>query len=409
MKFTERSVMALQPKKERYEVWEDNRRGFGLRIGPTKKTWIFLYRYQGKARRMILGVFPKDSLAEAHAAHSEAVLKLEEGIDPGTERVQGKVSERNAETVADLVEVYLEKWARPRKRASSVKEDERMLRKDVIPVWGHRKACDIRRKDVIALMDDLLARGATVTANRTLAVIRKMFNFALSRDIIDATPCAQIAAPAKENRRDRVLSEEEIRAFWTGLSKAGMSEGVKLALKLQLVTAQRKGEVSTAEWKDFDLDNRMWVIPGEKTKNGFPHRVPLSHLAMNILEEMRIQSQNSRWLFPSPRTLEKPMIPTSFDHALKRHIAKLGVGESFCPHDLRRTAGTQMTSMGISRLAVGKILNHTERSVTAIYDRHGYDDEKRMALDTWGRKLEAIISGSVNGKVIPLIRKEVNG
>jgi integrase len=106
--------------------------------------------------------------------------------------------------------------------------------------------------------------------------------------------------------------------------------------------------------------------------------------------------------------MEKPMIPTSFDHALKRHIDKLGVGESFCPHDLRRTAGTQMTSMGISRLAVGKILNHTERSVTAIYDRHGYDDEKRVALDAWGRKLEGIISGVVDAKVIQLMRKVEN-
>jgi integrase len=130
---------------------------------------------------------------------------------------------------------------------------------------------------------------------------------------------------------------------------------------------------------------------------------------MSILEEIRIQSQNSRWLFPSPRTSEKAMIPTSFNHALKRHIDKLGVGESFRPHDLRRTAETRMTSMGISRLAVGKILNHAEQSATAIYDRHGYDDEKRMALDAWGRKLEGIISGENAAKVIPLIRKEVNG
>ena len=133
MRMTDRSIKALKPKAERYEAWEDSRTGLGLRISPAgRKSWLYMYRFQGKARRMTLGTYPAVGLADARIKHANAKGMLAKKQDPGTVLVAERKAERQAETVAELVEEYLEKWARPRKRSAA--EDERILRKDVIPV-----------------------------------------------------------------------------------------------------------------------------------------------------------------------------------------------------------------------------------------------------------------------------------
>lgn len=319
---------------------------------------------------------------------AEATKLLERGIDPGQREVQEKKAERTAETVAELAEAYLDKWARPRKRSAA--EDERILRKDVFPAWGRRKAKDIARRDVIALLDKIVDRGSPISANRTLAVIRRMFGWALSRDLVPASPCAAVKAPAKESRRDRVLTTEEIARLWRALDEPEMpiSLPIRLALKLQLVTAQRKGEVINAAWSESELAEGVWTIPAEKAKNGMPHRVPLSPLARAVLDA--IPEPHSQWLFPSPRG-GGPIGGQSVDHAMHRNPEALGIG-NITPHDLRRSAASHMTSVEISRLVVSKILNHAEPGITAVYDRHSYDREKRAALDAWGARLEEIIS-----------------
>ena len=210
MRFTDKGIAALKPKSERYEVWEDGRTGLGVRVTPKgRRSFVHMYRFDGKARRMTLGTYPVVGLASARVKHASAKEQLSKGIDPGAQQIERKRAERNAETVADLIEEYLEKWARPRKRSAD--EDERKLKKEVLPLWGKRKAREITRRDVITLLDGIVDRGAPIRANRTLAVIRKMFNFALSRDILDTTPAAMVQAPARENQRDRVLTADEIR------------------------------------------------------------------------------------------------------------------------------------------------------------------------------------------------------
>jgi integrase len=239
-------------------------------------------------------------------------------------------------------------------------------------------------------------------ANRTLAVVRKMFNFAVGRDIVSVSPCLSVRAPAPEQQRDRVLTVDEICALWHALEGAKMmSEGSKLALKLQLATAQRKAEIVTAAWNEIDLTEKWWTIPPEKAKNKLPHRVPLSPLALELLQAAKNITGDSPWVFPSPQT-DRHITPEAVDHALRRPGLE-ALGFTFVPHDLRRTAASHMTGMGISRLVVSKILNHVERGVTAVYDRHSYDREKRQALEAWALKLKAIIEeAEIN--VIPLVR-----
>ncbi len=418
-RFTDKSIAALRSKPERYEKWEGG--GFGIRVSPHGvKSWIWLYRFQGMPRRMTLGTYPDLSLSKAHIKLEHARELLKSGVDPGAAEVEQHRAERAAETVGELIDSYIEKWAKPRKRSAS--EDERILEKDVRPAWGRRKAKDIVRRDVIALLDKIAEdRNAPIQANRTLAVVRKMFNWALSRDIVPASPCAAVKAPGKEVRRDRVLSADEIKGLWTALGKADLaiSKPIRLALKLQLATAQRKGEVTGAEWSEFDIEEeKVWTIPAAKAKNGMAHRVPLSPLAIELLKEIKAAppkkgkrkkapisegetAERPRWLFPSPRG-GKPITGPAVDHAMRDNLDELGIAEA-TPHDLRRTAASHMTSIGISRLVVAKLLNHAERDVTSIYDRHSYDAEKRHALEAWSARLEEIVAGrAARGNVYTL-------
>lgn len=363
---------------------------------------------------MTLGRYPKMTVAEAHSEHGKALVALEKGIDPGEVEVEKRREDRKAPTVKLLVEEYIEKWAKPRKR--SWEKDQSILDRDVVTEWGRRKAKEITRRDVVILLDKIVERGAPIQANRTLAVIRKMFNFALSRDIVTANPCQQVKPPAAERQRDRVLSAAEIKTLWDTLDRvdqksegegkeASMSKGTALALQFQLLTSQRKGEVATAEWAEIDLDGKLWTIPAEKSKNKLPHRVPLSPQAVSLLELVKNESKESIWLFPSPRGQGKRhILETAIDHAARLNQEAIGI-DHWVPHDLRRTAASMMTSIGISRLVVSRILNHVESGITAVYDRHSYDVEKRSALDAWGRKLEQIVYSEKPNNIVSFNNK----
>jgi integrase len=397
MRLTNRQIDALKPKSSRYEVWDGS--GFGVRVTPRgTKSFIWVYHHEGRPRRMTLGSYPKMTLADGRLRLAEARKILERGEDPGAKNVAARRAEKQAESVAKLAERYLELWARPRKRSAA--EDERILRSDILPAWGRRKARTITRRDVVALLDSIVERGSPIAANRTLALIRRMFNWAVERDMIETSPCVGVRAPSAERQRDRVLTGDEIRTFWRAMNgredaredstgneprRIRMSDGIRHALKFQLVTAQRKGEIVGAEWDEFDLSDRVWTIPADKAKNGFAHRIPLSPLAMELLEKIKAAAGDSRWLFPSRRG-DKSITPLAVNHALRNNRAALGI-EDITPHDLRRTAASGMTSIGFSRLVVSKILNHAESGVTAVYDRHSYDTEKRQALDAWAEKL----------------------
>jgi integrase len=388
MKFTDKYVKSLKPKETRYDVNAGD--GFVIRVFPSgAKSWLYVYRLHGRLRRMTLGTYPAMSLKKAKSAHAEAYnLRHNDHIDPGQQKHLLQAEEVNAPTVNKLALEYIKRHAKLRKR--SWEEDQRMLEKDVLPYIGKYKVSEVTRRDIIAILDRIIDRGAGVVANRTFEVIRRMFNFAIERSIIENTPCYMVKAPGKETQRERVLSPEEIRRFWRRLYRTDMSQPVRLALKLQLVTAQRRGEIIQAEWKDFDLATGWWTIPAEKSKNKKSHRIPLSPVAIALLRHIKRRSGNTPWLFPNPsrKGLMAEGAPT---RALARNLGKLGI-DHFTPHDIRRTAASQMASIGTPRLVISKILNHTESGITAVYDRHSYDAEKRAALESWAEHLQNIVA-----------------
>jgi integrase len=308
------------------------------------------------------------------------LVEAQRGNDP----TATKRDEKQAPTVAWLAEEYIEKYAKRNKR--SWKEDQRIIQHDILPAWGRLKAQDIKRKDVIALLESILERGSPIQANRTRALISRMFNWALERDLVSTNPAHQVRAVAPENQRDRVLSEEEIRTVWRAFDQQDALVGT--IFKLRLLTAQRGGEVESMAWADIDLDGGWWTIPSGIAKNKLSHRVPLSKAAMDLLLALKPISGDSPWVFPSPKV--KGQHIANIQKAADR--IKEASGVNFVPHDLRRTAASHMTGMGISRLVVSKLLNHVESGITRVYDRHSYDAEKRQALDAWSEKLMAVLS-----------------
>jgi integrase len=266
-----------------------------------------------------------------------------------------------------------------------------MLDAELLPAWKPRKVRELTRRDVRAVLDSIAARPAPIMANRVLALVRKMLNFALERDWIEANPAAKIPRYGNEKTRDRVLTDDEIRKVW----KAFEAEPplLRVFCQLRFLTAQRGGEVRTMEWAHVELtgegDQRIgwWTIPSASAKNALSHRVPLSTQAAKILETLRPLTGGSTWVFPSP-------VRNAPIHEVKKVVQHVQAVTKilFRGHDLRRTAASRMAASGVSRLVIAKVLNHAEQGVTSVYDRHSYDAEKRIALDEWARVLHSIVA-----------------
>jgi len=211
---------------------------------------------------------------------------------------------------------------------------------------------------------------------RLLAVLRTMFGFAVDREMIEHSPTERLKPPGRERRRERVLTEQEIRTVWTFPGETGR------ALRLTLATGQRPGEVCGASWGE--VEGSWWTIPQGRAKTGRGHRVPLSGLAEGLLGPRR-----RGWVFPAP-TREGHLSLWTLDHAVTDGCKELGLAH-FTPHDLRRTCGTGLGSLGVPPIVISRILGHSEGGTTSIYNRHTYDSEKRDALLLWERHLGGLL------------------
>jgi integrase len=428
-RFTDMMIRKLKPDEKKYLRSEGN--GFTIRVLTSGgKRWLYIYSLNGKRREMPLGNYPEMSLEEARVRFGEAMKKVKSGKDPMAEQEAEAEARRTAPTLKDLCEEYIERHAKRFKKAWE--EDQRILTRDVIPAWGGRKAAAILKRDVINLLEGIIDRGSPGMANNTFQVIRKMFNFAVERDILPFSPCNGLKLPAPKQSRDRVLSEREITAFWHNLDACAISSGVKTALKLVLVTAQRPGEVIGLHTSE--IGDGWWSIPAERAKNGKAHRVPLTPLATELIEQAAAEvktaleippdQEYSGFIFPVPRrNKDRAMDGHALSIAIARNLAwpvtdpegkplfnaqgepatenRIGV-EKFTPHDLRRTAATRMAESGEMDEVIDAILNHAKQGVIKVYNQYRYDKEKRAALESWSRKLQSIITGSTAGKVISI-------
>ena len=390
---TERNLEALVPAAgDRQTDYFDSRLpGFGLRVTSTRKTWFVMYRTRTRRlRRLTIGPYsgaPKGQellkLQQARAIAREKLIAAALGDDPALEKRES----RNVHTLGQLWTEYLEKHAKRRKK--SWREDASLWRRK----WDqlkHRPLPDLKRQEIREVLDAIAEGGAPVLANRALALIRKVLNFGIEREWLEHNPAEHIARPGGERARERVLTDDEIRKVWAACDSDTLEAGMGTWFKLRLLTAQRGGEVVRLRWQDLDLEVGWWTIPGEFTKNGLAHRVPLVVAAVELLKERQAEARKGAvWVFPSYRP-KRPAVQVVKGQT-KILAAAAGVAD-FRGHDLRRTAATRMGEAGVSRFVIGRVLNHVEPGVTAVYDRATYDQEKRLALEQWGRTLARILT-----------------
>jgi integrase len=397
-KLTGRFITSIIPPQSGSRLyWDDTVKGFGVRVsrGGTK-TFVVSYRTENRRqRRMSIGRCAVLTAAQARRRAVEILAEVALGGDPAGDRRRRK----QEVTFGHLAGEYIDRHTGGKRSGA---EDIRIIRKDLLGSLGPLRIGEIGRRDVIELVNTIVDRGSPIMANRTLALVRKIFNFGVEQALASSNPCSGVKMPCRERKRDRVLSGEEIAAFWHNLPCTRISKPVQNILNLILITAQRPGEVAGAEWAELGCSSRhlidaiegesgtiWWTIPEERSKNRLSHRVPLSYPALRII---RSCSQDGRFIFPSPRDSEKHIGISSLSHAVRKNLDDLGL-EPFTPHDLRRTAASQMAGMGISRIVISRILNHAESGITAVYDRYGYDCEKLEALEALAGKLMEIIDG----------------
>ena len=414
----------FDPAKGRAEYLDPPMPGhgtFGVRVNKTCKSFIWVYSFHGRTRRLTLGQYPDLSLAEARAKAAQAAELHKQGVDPGQKKLVELVEYRTSPTFEEAVVSYLE-WAEKNKK--SWREDERMLRTEFVPHLGRAKIGDIRRKQVVALLDDK-AKTAPVQANRLLAVIRKMFNFCVEREILDATPLVKMKNVAKEKTRERSLNRHELVWFLLRLTEPTITQNTRFALLLSLMLAQRSGRIVQMRWIDIDLEDAIWDRSGQFEKNNNPIAIPLSEDVLNILKYLRerqvqkvVANDPERWaksqVLPSPgqyvfpgRWLTKPQTQPSLNRAMRRFYdtyvkdkdrveeeSLLRIAEDYprpTVHDLRRSATTHMSRQGLGKDVRSRILNHKDLSVDAIYDRYAYFDEKAVALGEWHGFLKGLL------------------
>lgn len=406
MKLTDRTVNALKPGAARYERFDDAVPGLAIRVNRTNKSWALFYRERlpdlsggfapGKRlRRLTLGSYPALSLAEARKKAQRALHALTtNGIDPAV----GKREVRNAESFGELAADYIERHAKPRKR--SWKEDQRKLTADVLPYWQSRPVKAITRRDVYALLDRIVDRGAPVAANRVLALVSRIFTYGIDKDWLDSNPAARVSKQ-KETARERTLTDKELKNFMTVLHGGNpptlgvLHPMIALGLELMLRTGQRGGEIFDMEWAEVVEEDSgwWWTIPGTKTKNGNAHRVPLTKTALALITKAQTAGSGPGGLV---------FVGTeggSYHSRAVKAVSKLrkagAITGDYWRHDFRRTVMTGLGKLGVSEEVISKVLNHTNRGprATAIYARYNYDKEKRVALEAWGRHLDALVTG----------------
>lgn len=375
---TNRLLETVKSTAKRDEIRDATFAGFSVRVTANgRKTFVYNYRWGLEQRRETLGTYPATSLVRAREKAVAIQRLVEEGVDPTAKRRATIV------TVEDAVADFIRSYAKPRNK--SWQEADRTLTRELTSAYGPRDVRSITRADLLDIVDAASARGALYQANRIQAHVRKFFNWCAQRGIVDANPLLGIAMPSRERARDRVLADEEI----VRIVRAAQAEPFPFGpyVLLLLATAQRRGEMAAMRWSQIDRDAATWEIPAHLSKNGKPNLVPLSPFAMSVLDAVP-RFEGCDLVFSTNR--RTPI--SGFTKMLQRLSAASGTS-GWRLHDLRRTAASGMARAGVAPHVVEKVLNHvsgTISGVALVYNRYGYTDEKRAALNGWGSILNDI-------------------
>jgi integrase len=396
---TDAEVRAMRAEgDQRLVVYDAKARGLCLRVTARTRSWSFIYRPKtgGKQRRYTIGDYPAWSLAQAR----DKALALRRMVQDGGDPVAASKARREALTVAGMVERFV---AKSKARLRSWETYESLLKRDVIPAIGARPAGEVTRNEIANMLDKIAERAPTV-ANRVQNTLSSVYAWAVSEGLVEANPVRGLRKRHEEVAKDRVLSDEEVVAFWN--ATANISAPFRDVLRLVLLTGQRPGEVAGIRAEEVDLGRQLWALPPERVKNKRRHTVPLVGEALAIVSRLG-EGARTGALITTPRG----HTPTNQDTAKAfERMRKDGLFVSRAtPHDLRRTAATLMGRLDIDQMTIARVLNHastTKATVTgSTYDRHTYEPQMRRALEALDAEVARIVSGiSVPENVVSMSR-----
>ena len=395
--------------------------GLALRVSHVGgKSWTYRYTLKGshERRRIALGKVLDVSLADARILVAEHRLSVAKGGDPVNDAKVAKlqaVELQHKETVKDVGEWYFEECKKGRhkvrakrpKRESTVTHEYAYFERLIVPTFGTHKLDSLTKTIIQGFVNDLADNQSNGAARQCRVILHAIFAFAQYQEILEKNP-VHLVDIASYNPRERILTDTELKTIWQTLTPpvviagASISASVAYSVLLAMVTLQRRGEVTGMSLEEIDRDRRLWIIPSNRTKNHRTHTVPLSDLALELIDKaLVVRVHESAYVFPSPRDAEQPIKPAAMTRAFGRMKKALDLGD-IRPHDLRRTGATNLTSehLGFARFTVSKVLNHASdtggaAAVTGIYDQNEYLSEKRRALDAWALRILKVVDGTI--------------
>ncbi len=402
MPLTDRAIRNAKPSTKPQRLFDAG--GLYLEIAPTGgRWWRFKYRFQGKEKRLSMGVYPDVGLADARARRDAARKLLANGVDPGERRKSDKRAaiartEGSFEAVArewygKQVHTWVEHHAR---------DVLRRLEGNLFPEIGAIPINEITAPALLAAVRKIEARGAHDLAHRVLGVASQVFRYGVAAGLCERDPAPDLrgALTPHKSRNQAAVSPEELPELLrkiNGYTEIG-DRLTALALRLLALTFVRTGELIGATWNEFDLDGATWIIPAARMKMRTEHVVPLSQQATAVLRELQVLGGGSRYVFPG-RNPDKPISNNTMLFALYR----LGYKGKMTGHGFRAVASTLLNESGFPADVIERQLAHCERDeVRGAYNRAEYLPQRRAMVQQWADMLDALAQGA---KVIPLQRK----
>jgi len=414
-KLTDRKLDSLKPAPEgkHKDYWD--RDGLGVRVSyEGRKTFVLMARYPrnpNNPQRVALGTYPTMSLAEAREKAARWRKLIGKKIDPRDEEERKK--EHSFRAVAEQFIEYIKKPQKNRPPLRTAPVMEHRLRETFIKKWGGQAVTEITTDHVKAIIRKSVDDGAPYQAFHHLALIRRLFNWAIGTDDygLQVNPCDRLSSGdliGERHARDRVLSDDELRALWRVTERLGYPYGP--LYRLLALTGLRLGEACGAHWSEFDLKRREWTIPAarmKKVKGGAkPFMVPLTDKIVDLLNTLPdfktgdflfSHSYGRRSLKPNHFSDTKEKLNAMMLEELKQMAAAAGKDPKrvtlpdFVNHDIRRTVRTHLSALKIGEEVREAVLAHVRPGIKGVYDQYQYLDEKREALELWGARLRSIV------------------
>jgi integrase len=380
--------------------------GLHILVQPTGgKLWRLAYRFAGKQKTLALGVYPAISLEEARRRRDEAKKLLARSIDPSVQRVADRQAgkDHSFRAVAEELIAKLEREG----RAQATLSKKHWLLSFAYPAFGGRPVAEITARDLLALLRKIEDRGLYETARRLRSTCGMVFRYAVATGRAERDPSMDLRGAMTAPRvahRPAIVDPAKIGALLRAIDGFDGQVTTHAALRLAAYTFVRPGELRHAEWKEFDLDAEVWIIPAEKMKMRRPHRVPLARQPLAIIRELQAITGNRCWLFPSMRTSTRPISENTLNAALRR----LGYGsEEMCTHGFRGMASTRLNEMGRwNPDAIERQLAHQEANAVRRAYTHAAEfwTERVLMMQAWADYLDSLREG---GNVVPLTKTAV--